>query len=66
VPGYGFVMGFRGEPKDMVKELKRISYEMGRIPATRCNASNIGSRATLQTAGLLPCARILSGILAGR
>ncbi len=64
VAGYGFVMGFRGEPKDMVKELKRISYEMDRIPAARCNAANIGSRATLQKAGLFPCARLLSGDLA--
>ena len=65
VAGYGFVMGYRGEPKDMLKELKRISYEMGRIPAARCNASNIGSRATLQKAELFPCARLLSGVVAG-
>jgi GNAT superfamily N-acetyltransferase len=47
----------------LVQELKRASYEMGRIPAARCNASNVASRATLQKAGLLPCARILSGVL---
>ena len=55
----------RGYGSYLVQELKRISYEMGRIPAARCNASNIGSRATLQKAGLFPCARLLSGVLAG-
>ena len=55
----------RGYGSYLVQELKRISYEMGRIPAARCNAANIGSRSTLQKAGLLPCARLLSGILAG-
>jgi GNAT superfamily N-acetyltransferase len=54
----------RGYGSYLVQELKRISYEMGRIPAARCNASNTASRATLQKAGLFPCARMLSGILA--
>ena len=52
----------RGVGSYLVQELKRISYEMGRIPAARCNTSNIGSRATLQKAGLFPCARLLSGV----
>jgi hypothetical protein len=39
------------------------SYLMGRIPAARCNASNAASRATLQKAGLLPCARVLTAVL---
>jgi GNAT superfamily N-acetyltransferase len=47
----------------LVQELKRASYEMGRVPAARCNASNAASRATLQKAGLFPCARKLSGVL---
>jgi GNAT superfamily N-acetyltransferase len=47
----------------LIQELKRASYEMGRVPAARCDASNTASRATLQKAGLLPCARILSGVL---
>ena len=55
----------RGVGSYLVQDLKRISYEMGRIPAAHCNASNIGSRATLQKAGLFPCARLLSGDLAG-
>jgi len=54
----------RGYGSYLVQELKRISYEMGRIPAARCNATNLASRATLQKAGLFPCARMLSGILA--
>jgi GNAT superfamily N-acetyltransferase len=47
----------------LVQELKRTCYEMGRIPAARCNASNAASRATLQRAGMLPCARVLTGEL---
>jgi GNAT superfamily N-acetyltransferase len=54
----------RGYGSYLVQELKRTCYEMGRIPAARCQASNEASRATLQKAGLLPCARILSGVIA--
>lgn len=39
----------------LVQELKRACYELGRIPAARCNVDNVASRATLQKAGLLPC-----------
>jgi GNAT superfamily N-acetyltransferase len=53
----------RGYGSYLIQELKRVSYQMGRVPAARCNASNAASRASLQKAGLLPCARILSGIL---
>jgi GNAT superfamily N-acetyltransferase len=55
---------WRGYGSYLVQELKRTCYEMGRIPAARCNASNEASRATLQKAGLLPCARVLTGVLA--
>ncbi len=48
----------------LVQELKRIGYEMGRIPAARCSVTNAASRATLQKAGFLPCARILRGVVA--
>ncbi len=54
----------RGYGSYLVQELKRICYEKGRIPAARCNAANAASRATLQKAGLLPCARILTGTIA--
>jgi GNAT superfamily N-acetyltransferase len=53
----------RGYGGYLIQELKRACYELGRIPAARCNVSNVASRATLQKAGLLPCARILSGVL---
>ena len=53
----------RGYGSYLIQELKRICYEMGKIPAARCNASNAASRATLQKAGMLPCARILSAAL---
>jgi GNAT superfamily N-acetyltransferase len=48
----------------LVQELKRICYEGGVIPAARCHQDNVGSRLTLQRAGLLPCARIVRGRLA--
>ena len=54
----------RGYGGYLVQELKRVCYEGGRVPAARCNASNTASRATLQKAGLMPCARMLSGVIA--
>jgi GNAT superfamily N-acetyltransferase len=54
----------RGYGSYLLQELKRACYEMGRVPAARCNASNAASRAALQKAGLFPCARMLSGVLA--
>jgi len=54
----------RGYGSYLIQELKRTCYEMGRIPAARCQVSNKASRATLQKAGLLPCARILNGVMA--
>jgi GNAT superfamily N-acetyltransferase len=56
----------RGCGSYLVQELKRTCYEMGRVPAARCNASNAASRATLQKAGLLPCARLLRGVIAAQ
>ena len=53
----------RGVGSFLVQELKRISYEQGKIPAARCNAANVASRATLERAGFLPCARVLVGRL---
>jgi GNAT superfamily N-acetyltransferase len=51
----------RGYGSFLVQELKRAAYAMGKIPAARCNVGNIASRATLQKAGMLPCARVLTG-----
>lgn len=45
----------------LVQELKRVCYETGKKPAARCNPDNIGSRRTLEKAGLLPCGRLLVG-----
>jgi len=44
-----------------VQELKRIAYEMGGIPAARCDPNNVASRKTLQKAGLFRFAHILVG-----
>jgi GNAT superfamily N-acetyltransferase len=51
----------RGFGSYLVQELKRHAYEFGSIPCARCNPSNIGSRKTLQKAGLVPFAHILNG-----
>jgi GNAT superfamily N-acetyltransferase len=53
----------RGYGSYLVQELKRTCYEMGKVPAARCDAQNMASRATLQRAGLLPCACVLTGVL---
>jgi hypothetical protein len=54
----------RGFGSSLVQEVKRITYEAGRVPAARCSPENIGSRRTLEKAGLLPCGRILVGRVA--
>jgi GNAT superfamily N-acetyltransferase len=51
----------RGFGSFMLQELKRVAYEIGKIPAARCNLTNLASRRTLQKAGMLPCARLLVG-----
>jgi GNAT superfamily N-acetyltransferase len=53
----------RGYGSYLIQELKRLAYEMGKVPAARCNVTNAPSRATLQKAGMLPCARMLTGVL---
>lgn len=52
---------WRGYGSYLVQELKRLCYEMGCIPAARCNKDNVASRLTLQRGGMLPCARIVRG-----
>src|SRR3954469_7713982 len=47
----------------IVQELKRTAYELGKIPACRCNIDNIPSRKTLQKAGFVPCGNRISGTL---
>lgn len=53
----------RGFGSYLIQEVKRVCYEAGRVPAARCEVGNVASRATLQKAGLFPCARLLSGEL---
>jgi GNAT superfamily N-acetyltransferase len=42
-----------------VQELKRATYELGAVPAARCNFDNVASRQTMQKAGFVPCGAIL-------
>jgi GNAT superfamily N-acetyltransferase len=53
----------RGYGSYLIQELKRVAYEMGKVPAARCNAVNVASRATLQKAGMMPCGRMLAGAI---
>ena len=53
----------RGLGAFLVQELKRTAYELGKIPACRCNVTNTASRKTLQKAGFVPCGNIISGSL---
>ncbi len=48
----------------LVQELKRVCYEAGKIPAARCNPTNIASRRTLEKAGFRLCGRLLAGKIA--
>jgi RimJ/RimL family protein N-acetyltransferase len=43
--------------------LKRQAYDIGAIPAARCNRDNRPSRKTLQKAGFIPYAHILTGAI---
>ena len=54
----------RGLGSYLVQELKRWSYELGAMPAARCNTGNVASRRTLQRAGFMPCAHLLVGAVA--
>ncbi len=53
----------RGLGAYLVQELKRTCYEMGSVPAARCNPANVASRKTLLKAGFVPCGHILHGSL---
>ncbi len=56
----------RGFGAYLVQELKRICYEQGSVPAARCRATNLASRATLQKAGFVPCGNLVMGSVEGR
>jgi hypothetical protein len=51
----------RGLGSFLVQELKRAAYELGAVPAARCNTTNVASRRTLQGAGFVPYAHLLVG-----
>lgn len=53
----------KGYGSFVIQELKRVCYEMGKVPAARCDADNVPSRATLQKGGMLPCASIITGVI---
>ncbi len=53
----------RGFGSYIVQELKRACYELGAVPAARCNPANIASRQTLQKAGFVPFAHILNAVI---
>ena len=51
----------RGLGSYLVQELKRLCRELGGIPGARCDPTNAPSRRTLQRAGFVPYAHILTG-----
>jgi GNAT superfamily N-acetyltransferase len=53
----------RGCGSYLVQESKRVCYELGSAPCARCDTENVASRKTLQKAGFVPCAHILTGRL---
>lgn len=51
----------RGLGSYMVQELKKVCYTGGSVPCARCDTTDLASRSTIQKAGFVPCAHILSG-----
>jgi RimJ/RimL family protein N-acetyltransferase len=47
----------------LLQELKRECYRSGRVPAARCNPSNIASKKSLLKAGMRECGKLLKGKL---
>ncbi|MEJ0080572.1 MAG: hypothetical protein WDM78_06355 [Puia sp.] len=45
----------------ITQELKKGAYQLGRVPAARCNVKNLASRNTLLKAGMRVCGYILVG-----
>ena len=52
----------RGYGGYLVQELKRLCRELGGVPGARCDPTNTASRRTLQRAGFVPYAHILTGV----
>jgi len=53
----------RGLGSYLVQELKRAAYDLGSVPCARCNPANVPSRRTLQKAGFIPFAHMLTGVI---
>jgi GNAT superfamily N-acetyltransferase len=53
----------RGLGSYLVQELKRAAYDLGAVPCARCNTTNVPSRRTLQKAGFIPFAQMLTGVI---
>ena len=53
----------RGLGSWFVQELKRAAYELGALPCARCSPTNLASRCTLQKAGFVPFAHMLTGVI---
>jgi len=51
---------WRGLGAFLRQQLKRICNHGDAIPCARCDPDNLASRRTLQKAGFVPCARVLS------
>jgi GNAT superfamily N-acetyltransferase len=47
----------------LIQELKKECYLAGRVPAARCNKSNVASRNTLQKAGFVVSGFMASGVV---
>lgn len=47
----------------LVQELRRVSYEAGRVPAARCDPGNEASRRALIKGGLVECGQLLAGVV---
>jgi GNAT superfamily N-acetyltransferase len=56
----------RGLGAFLVQELKRMAYGLQSIPCARCNTDNVASRMTLQKAGFVPYAHMLSACIPAR
>ena len=53
----------RGLGSFLVQELKHACYGLGAIPCARCNPGNVPSRCTLQRAGFVPIAHVVTGTI---
>jgi GNAT superfamily N-acetyltransferase len=56
----------RGLGAYLVQELKRFAYQFGVIPCARCGPTNVASRNTLQKAGFVPFAHMLTGAISSQ